>query len=451
MAKIEEKNNKKVYIVHGVDTEGPLYESLEATFERIAAIFDIHDIQPTEENLKKLQNKEIDLQGKEEAVSKTLAPHLLAYNDSWEKIDTMLDRCTAESFRKKYPDSNGNGWVYNWHCVDHVGYDKNPRKRKIGIHTIFDHYTEALKKRYAPHDAIHWHFHPMSPYKEAHKSATSYTNSPHLYEIICRRIIERKWFPLVHRAGFHSERPDSHWFLEQWIPFDISNLSYDADDTTRDQNDLVAGRFGDWRRAPKDWSIYHPSHDDYQKPGNCRRWIGRILNLETRFANITETEIEKAFKRASMGNQTLLGITNHDFRDIASEVDTFRKMLVTVAQKFPEVSFVYSEAKDAFQKVLDLNTGRDANLELSTTIEKHDSSIVLHVRTLNGKVFGPQPFLAIHTKDDRYIHDNFDFGTDGKSWSYVFDQESIHADDVKTIGVAANDAFGNQYINVMHI
>lgn len=33
------------------------------------------------------------------------------------------------------------------------------------------------------------------------------------------------WFPLVNRAGMHNERPDSNWFLEQWIPFDASNQS----------------------------------------------------------------------------------------------------------------------------------------------------------------------------------------------------------------------------------
>ena len=28
--------------------------------------------------------------------------------------------------------------------------------------------------------------------------------------------------------------------------------------------DFKFGRSGDWRGAPKDWDIYHPSHDDYQ-------------------------------------------------------------------------------------------------------------------------------------------------------------------------------------------
>ena len=35
------KKNKIVYIVHAVDTEGPLYESTKATFKRIEELFNL--------------------------------------------------------------------------------------------------------------------------------------------------------------------------------------------------------------------------------------------------------------------------------------------------------------------------------------------------------------------------------------------------------------------------
>lgn len=35
-----------VYVVHCIDTEGPLYESVEATFERLKEIFHI-DLDPS--------------------------------------------------------------------------------------------------------------------------------------------------------------------------------------------------------------------------------------------------------------------------------------------------------------------------------------------------------------------------------------------------------------------
>ena len=63
-----------VYIVHCTDTEGPLYESLEATFLRLFEIFSL-DLQPSPELLLKLQRCEINLSGLEEDVARVLEMH----------------------------------------------------------------------------------------------------------------------------------------------------------------------------------------------------------------------------------------------------------------------------------------------------------------------------------------------------------------------------------------
>ena len=215
---------KIVYIVHSIDTEGPLYESLEAKFHRLYDVFNIK-FSPSKNLLEKLKNKKINLKGKEEAVSTLLSNHLTNYNDTWKKIDQMIKNIFSKNFRNNDKDSFGGNWIFNWHCLDHVGYKYNPRKRTLGYHKIFDHYKKVLRKNKNHNDQIHWHFHPMSTYNDAHRCATSYVNSPELYQILCRRILERNWFPSVFRAGFQTERPDSNWFLEQWIPFDISNMS----------------------------------------------------------------------------------------------------------------------------------------------------------------------------------------------------------------------------------
>ena len=44
-----------VYVVHCVDTEGPLNESLIATFKRVKDLFNI-ELKPSEENLEKIVN-----------------------------------------------------------------------------------------------------------------------------------------------------------------------------------------------------------------------------------------------------------------------------------------------------------------------------------------------------------------------------------------------------------
>ena len=70
------KKKRTVYIVHCVDTEGPLYESLKAKFERIKDVFNIK-VKPSIDNLHKLKSKKIPLHGKENDVAKLLSGHLI--------------------------------------------------------------------------------------------------------------------------------------------------------------------------------------------------------------------------------------------------------------------------------------------------------------------------------------------------------------------------------------
>lgn len=441
---------KILYIVHCVDAEGPLYESLEATFERLKDIFGI-SLTPSKENLEKIQNKKIDFGTTTDIVANAFSQHLLNYNDSWDKIDSMLRDILSDNFRNKLLDSVGNGWVYNWFCVDHVGYEHNPRRRDLGYHKIHDFYKNALQKYNSLQDGLHWHFHPMSIYKEAHRCATSYINSPHLFEVLCRRIIERNYFPAAVRAGFQAERPDSHWFFEQWIPFDFSNWSYKSNSILESQGDLQGGRSGDWRLAPDDWSVYQPSHDSWQVPGNCRRWIGRCIDILTRGRELTQEEINKAFNRANSGMPTLMAFNNHDFRDMAYEIDYVREKIVKAAHKYPDVKFKFSEAIKAFRSVVYGENFNYEPVELEVTLEKNNDVMFLSVKTIKGKVFGPQPFLAVKTKSGRFIHDNFNFDPSLTKWSYTFDYDSIHPDDVSNIGVACNDKYGNAFIKVINI
>lgn len=444
------KRNKILYIIHCIDTEGPLYESLEATFERIYDIFGIR-LEATKDNLIKLQRQELDLGEKAEAVAKVFDPHYLNYNDTWEKLDNMLKYIMQKKFRNKICDSFGGGWIYNWFCLDHTGYLENPRRRDIGIHKIFDHYKQITQDTNSTQDGIHWHFHPMSVYRQAHRCATSYINSPHLYEVLCKRVIERRWFPAVFRAGFHAERPDSHWFLEQWIPFDASNWAYEEKDAVHaSQDDISGGRLGDWRLAPADWSLYHPSHDNYQLRGDCRRWICRALEIKVRGKDLSQYEVEKAFIHAAKGEPTIMGLVSHDFRDIAHEVELARDMVLKASKKYPNIKFQFCEARQAFRLATCPDDGGQPDaLGLDVSLGGDGRKRVLFVKTVKGRVFGPQPFLAIKLKSGRFIYDNFDFDISLTKWSYTFDNDSIRADDIGAIGVASNDKYGNTFVKVI--
>ena len=427
-----------VYIVHCIDTEGPLQETVTATFERLKEIYDI-DLFPNVENLRKLQKKELDLGGIENAVAKTCAPKMLAYNDSWAKIKSMLDRLLSPDFRSRFLDSFGNSWIYNWFIIDHVGFRINPRNRDLGFNKIWDWYTDYLKAHNMQQDGIHFHHHPVPFSKAANHCATHFFNhTPIIYEILARKIIDHAWFPSVYRPGFNSIRPDSHWFLEQFIPFDYSNQR--TEESLEDQIDLAGGRFGDWRRAPLSWVPYHSSHDDYQIPGTCRRWTARCLNIGTRMRLLNEKDVERAFAEAEAGKPVVMSFTNHDFREMEDDIKYVAEMIDQVAKCYPQVKFRWCEAREAMRLALKLK---------KLPIPKVDQNLTknhFHI-SLGHKSFGPQPYLALKTKHGEYLHDNFDIQIPFREWTYTFDEHTIPIENIDTVAWAINDSFGNTLVS----
>ncbi len=422
-----------VYIVHCVDTEGPLYEDPSVPFEMLKSVFQI-DIEPTKENLFKLQNKEIELYGKEDAIANLLDPNKRASSGTWTELDKMLEAVTCNTFRNEVLDSRGNGWVFSWFCMDHVGFTgMNPRRRDAGYHNIFDHYMQFDNIRKSQ-DTIQFHYHPITFSGNYNDSGTKYWGS-NLNDILARKIIDRKWFPMAFRPGFHTERPDSNWFLEQWIPFDYANQAIKRKET--EQPDLSEGRFGDWRRATVEWEVYHPSHDDYQMKGSCRRWIARCLNMYARIREISIDDVEDAFQRAEE-RDTLLSFTNHDYKNVKFEVERVREMIKTVSKRYPHVNFEFVNAIEGMRRILQLEPKA---MELDMVYEELSDQRGRILVSSNATVFGPQPFLAIKTLEGQYIWDNFDFQSAGH-WSYFFDSNTIPVKCVEKIGIAANSSTG---------
>lgn len=431
-----------VYICLSIDTEGPLYEDIVATFQRLESILEVKiPLKPSKANLEKLRAGKVDFLTTEqvEKVRIITDPHLLQYKSTWSEIDDMLYRIMSKEYRAKYAGRHGEGGlVFNWHVMDHVGYDTNPRHRDIGYLNVFDHYQRIMDEADSTNiDDIQWHVHAMHFKKQANLTAYCYENCYDLiHQMLCRRIIDRNFFPLVNRPGFHTERPDINWFLEQWMPFDVANQSVDNDDYTAN------GVAGDWRGAPKDWTIYHPDIYDWRKEGQCNRYIARVLNLKTRFRNITEFEIEKAFKKAIADNAPVyMGVDTHDWREISIELEEFWEKFLKVAAKYPEIDYGFAKNTDAFKDVLNLKT--DSPIKLKTTIEGN----LLTIDVVSGEPFGSQPYLAIKLKSGQYLHDNLDFGEFKKRYYYTFnDSCTMDLKEVDTICLACNDKYGNQDI-----
>lgn len=428
-----------VYVVHCIDTEGPLNESLEATFSRIKEFSGI-SFEPSYETLYKIQRKELNLGDKDEMLAEIFSERLLAYNRTWNDLDYMLDKITSTEYRNKYLDSYNNGWKYSWFIVDHVGYDINPRDRIIGYNAIWDHYKEYYRLHHIDDDEFQLHIHPASVYKEANRCGTSYLNSPNALKSMAHRLIDRGFFPDTYRPGVHTERPDSHWLLEQFIPYDYANQAIELSGLEENQIDLSGGRFGDWRRAPSDWRWYHPSHDDYQREGNCNRYIFRCLNVGTRIRLINQDEVYKAFARAHEGNDTVMAFCDHDFRDMSYDIEEIYEYIQNAHEKYPDVKWVNSTASEAAKSVL---SEKKTPLELDVNCYCLGNERWRLVIKSNIDSFGPQPFFAVKTRSGDYRVENLDFQIPNREWSFVFDDDSIHPDDIISIGVASNSKVGS--------
>ena len=100
--------SKTLYLVHAIDTEGPLYESLEATFERLEKITGVR-LEPTQANLGRVRRRELELGGREEVASLAVSKELLTYNDTWDKVDAMLSEMLSPEYRERYADPAGRG------------------------------------------------------------------------------------------------------------------------------------------------------------------------------------------------------------------------------------------------------------------------------------------------------------------------------------------------------
>jgi hypothetical protein len=423
-----------VYIAHAVDTEGPLYEGLAATFERIYEHYRIR-LSPSSANLQKLRDKELDLGGLEDKVRALVDPEMTdRHLGSWDQIDEMHSTVMSPGFREKFRDKAGQPYVISWHCMDHVGFENNPRQRAMGFHAIFTHYTDLLNSYQLSRDRIYLHFHPPSFSRDAHRQSCGVNINLLHNEVLARRIIDHKWFPVANRPGGHYETFDINVWLESWIPFDIAHQN------TGNPEDLakihpVPGRFVDWRGAPTDWRIYHPSLYDHRVEGNLRRWISRCLNLKTRYNNIDGSELEKAFSVARTGKPVLVGVTNHDHRNMVPEIEEFVGIVRDVSSRHSDVEYRWVNVVEGFRAALGLRHEPPAKLCIDL------DSGVLRVRA-NKPVWGTQPFLAFRTREGRYYRD--DFINDGENcWTYCFDVHSMNIEALSDIGVAANDMVGN--------
>ncbi len=410
------KNN--LIIVICVDTEGPLTETLKATFERLRKEKKIK-IKPLKKNLIRLQKKKINLRGRENEIADFLSPKRLNYLKNWQQINAMVKKISSSNYRNKF--FKNKSIVYSWFIIDNVGFKKNPRKKTLGFNKVLEKYEKILKNKNK--DCFGWHFHSIHPSGDPLKYNTSWTSNDYHEKSLCEKILRKNFFPSVFRSGAVIERNDINFWLENFIPFDFSNLS-----SNKKSKNI---KTHDWRGAPNDWSEYNPNLYDYRKKGNLNRTIFRTLDIDTNSNIISDQEIFKAFKRSQKKN-TILSVSTHDRRDINPEIEFFLNKVKGISKKFPNVNLNFKSALDAARFIL--KKKEQKNLKFQTKITGNKLTI-----KSNFKLFGPQPFLAIKENKNLVYRDN-PIIEKKQTWTYFINEQ------IKQIGIAGCDQSGNYAI-----
>jgi hypothetical protein len=410
---------KVLYIVHAIDAEGPLYQS-NRTYKKYATEVKKNNKFLKNNSLLKILNSNLNKQ--------TIG--------SKNKLIKKIKLLCSNNFRRKSIDSSKNGWVYNWFILNHNGWKgKNPRKRLLGSCSIFDLYKIFFKMGILKKDGFYFHYHPKPLSEDYHRSGYTVSNSDHLTATVSKLLIDRDYFPNCFRAGHTAERFDLHVFLEQWIPFDFSNHSIIK------KNNSATSRFGNWKDADKTWSPYNPDFYDYQKKGNCKRWISRSLPIFSRDYSINNRDVVQAFKEANEKGKALLSFFGHDFKDMEIEVKIIRDKIEKIRSKFKNVKIKYSTALEAIRSITNL---KNKKFLLQAKIVKKKGEYTKLVIKSNKEIFGTQPYLAIKI-NNKYYWQNFDY--DKKNlWSYTFDEHNVLIKDVQKLSIAANSNYGKTII-----
>ena len=104
----------------------------------------------------------------------------------------------------------------------------------------------------------------------------------------------------------------------------------------------------------------------------------------------------------------MVGLASHDFRDLSTEVKEVRNMIIKMIKKYPNVKYKFCNATEAFQNSLGLDLSKNPPLKLAIKLNRNPKNDFpnLEIETIEGKVFGPQPFLAIETKN-RHFYKKF--------------------------------------------
>jgi hypothetical protein len=306
---------------------------------------------------------------------------------TWPDVDAAMDKLLDPAFRARRRDPAGGELRIGWFFLTWTGFATNPRSRAFGYHAVRDHYLDRWGELLRTNgDEQHWHYHQPAPSGIGNEWGLDWQASREHDAIVSRQLLEREWFPTAYRAGGTIMDEVSSRWVDSWFPVDYSNRA-----------PLRVPGLVDWSTGVAEWSLYHPSPEDFRVPGAGRRRIARCLDLQTSLHALSESDVVEAFERVRAGRPAILSCFDHDYRDIAGRVDAFRELVASVAGRFDDVDWRYAAPVEAVRGYLDAPP--PAPLELDAACD--DGTV--HIRS-SAPLFQSIPWLAVELDSGEVVH-----------------------------------------------
>lgn len=358
------------------------------------------------------------------------------FMDNWIDIKDSLKEITSEEFRDRNKDSYGNKFKLNWFIMDFTGFKTNPKKRVCEYNDTYDN----IKSLNTHLDSFHWHYHQPPTSGIGDQWSNDWESSNEHYNILGRRIIERKDFPEAYRAGGTIEDNKCSLWLEENIMIDysnrVSNRSYKTDNIF-DFN---------WFDAPSHWGYYHPSRKDFLKPGDMKRYIVKSVDLESRLYKLSQDDVDNCFKLAKEKNSPIiLSYFSHDHRDMREETKRAISM-IDKASKIYNVGYCWSDALKAIQDCEKIDPIR---VKIGVEKIKRESSMIRVY--FDKKIYQKHPFIYIKNKEGKIRHINKET-VHVPNCPYYLEYVNLNiekCDDI--IGIACTSLSGNKSVLVEKI
>jgi SAM-dependent methyltransferase len=311
-------------------------------------------------------------------------PELLG---TWEQVDAAMNELFDDRFRRARPDPSGGGMRFGWFFLTWTGFTSNPRGRDFGYHAVRDHYLQRWAARIEElGDEQCWHYHHPPVSGVGNEWGLDWSASDEHDRILSRQVLERGWWPVCFRAGGTIMSAESSRWVDEWFPFDYSNRA-----------PLALPGLVDWSSGVAEWRLYHPDPEDFRRPGAGRRRMARCLDLVTSVHTLDADDVEEAFARAETGDDAVLAVFEHDYRDIAGRLDTLSALVHEAASRHPEIDWRYAAPVEAARSALDVPPPRRLELEAAVPARR------VHVWSTE-PLFQSIPWLAVRTPEGEIVH-----------------------------------------------